>query len=90
MAPNSCSDSATDELHDLGQVLPSKPHFSHLLKDQLDSKIAVAPFSLNPLGFQVSVCYPGEIGSSYSQHRDSEKVPTVPSSAIINKGVLKL
>lgn len=61
-APNSCSDSAADGLHALGRVLPSKPRFSHLLKNQLDSMIAIAPFSLNTLGFRVSGRCPGEIG----------------------------
>lgn len=70
----------------LPRVLPAQPHFAPRLKDHLDSMIAAVPFSLNPLGFQVHGHYPGEISYSDSQCRDSEKLPTAPSSAIINKG----
>jgi len=44
MAPNSCSDSATDELHDLGQVLPLQTSFFSSVKGPVGLDDCYSPF----------------------------------------------
>lgn len=87
----SCSWPAADKLCDFrpGSSPPQMSFSSAVNKDRLDSMLAIVPFSFGTHSDSKSVGINLEKPVTLTQCVDSEKLPTVPGSVIINKGALK-